>query len=429
MGLLYGRRGAGFGWSGRPGLRHRAENESFDEQYFTNEDEGNQGLSAGKDDAPLGILRFKANTEAWRQKLQRELLLAPLAAADRERITRWLNNLRGREAWQAARLEHTLATKRLLLETLSGGKSPRPSGLRPAAKEATVIQRFTIDPESVRIVVDGRIYTISGSVTGPTATHTRIRVWLGNPATGFKLRDPTLGAEILVSGDLIVDLSGGYNSFSLVVDAFQLPANIPQPPSCHDPWVLTASATGGEAESDPVVLPPPEYACRETSSPATFGVDAADIECVGSGAPQPPRITDPPPGGVTLRGATTYEIRGVQVANSSTLLLQAWPAPNRDKIAGAPSFARVLHPGDTSFSVLVKLFSAGPNRFFVNATDLKSGLVSALVAVPSITPREKSTGGGATSSRKEGIVSVEGNGEAITPRKRRRRVSTRHASD
>jgi hypothetical protein len=139
MRRLNGRqRGVGFGWSRRPGLRHLIAGETFDERYPTDDDEDNQGPSACEDNLPLGVLRFKANAEAWRQKLQREFLLAPMTAADRERITRWLSNLRGREAWQAARLEHTIATKRLLIEALSGGKSSRPSGTRPAAEEAAL---------------------------------------------------------------------------------------------------------------------------------------------------------------------------------------------------------------------------------------------------------------------------------------------------
>ena len=68
---------------------------------------------------------------------------------------------------------------------------------------------------------------------------------MGDPVTGYKLRDPILGTETLVSGSLIVDLPGGYNVFSLVLDEFQLPANVPVPPSSGDPWVLTASAVGG----------------------------------------------------------------------------------------------------------------------------------------------------------------------------------------
>jgi hypothetical protein len=138
-GRLIRRRGLRFGWPGPPGQQLLRDEENFDERYPTPDDEGNHGHTAGASDAPFGILRFKANAQAWRQRLHRELLLAPLTGPDRERIMRWLNNLRGREVWQAARLEHTIATKRLLLEALNGGKSARPSGSRPAAEEATLV--------------------------------------------------------------------------------------------------------------------------------------------------------------------------------------------------------------------------------------------------------------------------------------------------
>ena len=307
---------------------------------------------------------------------------------------------------------------------------PVPGDEKATAEQSTVsgFQQFTIDPESLRIVVDGRIYTISGSVIGPAAAHTRIRVWLGNRATGLKLRDPTLGTETLVSGNFIVDLPGGHNSFSLVIDAFQLSANIPQPPTPADPWVVTASATGGQAESNPVLLPPPEYAYPATTSQNAFGDDPADPESIGAEAPQPPTITAPPSGGVVVQGVTAYEIKGVQAASPSALLIQAWPLANREKITDSPSFATVLYPGDTSFSVLVKLSLEGSNQFVASATDLNSGLESALAVVPSITRREKSTGGGAASSRSADIVAVKGNGEARTPRHRRRRGSTGQAT-
>ena len=107
------RRRLGSDWSEFPQYPNDAE--VLEQQYLRNDD---QGQSGRRDDAPLGISRFKANAEAWRRKLRRDLLLAPLTVADRERITRWLFNLRGREAWQTARLEHTIATNRLLIEAL-----------------------------------------------------------------------------------------------------------------------------------------------------------------------------------------------------------------------------------------------------------------------------------------------------------------------
>ena len=112
------RRRPGLSWSGFPRSPYPNDEAIFDEQYLRDDNEGYQRQSAGRDNTPLGLSRFKANAEAWRRKLQRELLLAPLTAAERERIMRWLINLRAREAWQAARLEHTIATKRLLIEAL-----------------------------------------------------------------------------------------------------------------------------------------------------------------------------------------------------------------------------------------------------------------------------------------------------------------------
>ena len=62
-----------------------------------------------------------------------------------------------------------------------------------------------------------------------------------------------------------------------VLDEFQLPANIPLLLSSDDPWVLTASAIWGEAESDPVLLPPPEYACREIVTSTELSVEATNF--------------------------------------------------------------------------------------------------------------------------------------------------------
>jgi len=305
-----------------------------------------------------------------------------------------------------------------LVDSLAG-----PLGLREECEPETVsvdeailaeqstlreFRQFTIDPDSVRIVFDGRIYTISGSVTGPSGTHTRIRVWLGDPATGCKRRDPMLGTETLVSGNLIVDLPGGYNHFSLVIDVLQLPANIVDPPSSADPWVMTAGATGGEAESDPVLLPPPE----------DISNDPEGLESVNQEVPRPPIIMVPPPEGVVVRGATIYDIKGLQVASESKLLVQAWPAANRQKIADAPSFATVLEPGTTRFSILVRLLSEGPNPFVMSTTDLNTGFESVIAIVPSITLKEQSTERGAASSRAKNTVAVESNEAAKASRSR-----------
>ena len=249
-------------------------------------------------------------------------------------------------------------------------------------------QEFAIDLTSVRLVADEGAYAISGSVIGPCGGEARIRVWLGDPATGYKLREPTLGTETLVSGSLIVDLPGGRNVFSLVLDGFQLPANIPQPPSRVDPWVLTASAVGGEDESDPVLLPPPEYACRSVVSSTELSDESANYESDLSRATQGPTIKDPPPNGVTVRNGATYEIKGVQACSASPLLIEAWPKADGEMAVSAGPFATVLEPGETEFSILVKLLCEGPNSFVVRVTDLGSGMESGLVVVPKIIRKE-----------------------------------------
>jgi hypothetical protein len=139
-GRLYWRRGAGLGWSAYPELQHFDGDDSCNEQYGAFGDAGDQELALGGDNVPLGLRRFKAGTEAWRRRLQAQLLLAPLTAADRVRLMRWVNNLRAREAWQAARLEHTIATKRLLLEALSGGTPPRSRDATPAAEKTATAE-------------------------------------------------------------------------------------------------------------------------------------------------------------------------------------------------------------------------------------------------------------------------------------------------
>ena len=130
---------------------------------------------------------------------------------------------------------------------------------------ATTADSYAIDAASLRTVVAGTVYTINGSVTGPAAGQSRIRVWLGNPTTAAKLLDPTYGSETLVSGNLVIELPSGNNTFSLAIDLVQLPANASKPPSAASPWVITASATSGDDESDPVLVP--------VSSAAAFVVD------------------------------------------------------------------------------------------------------------------------------------------------------------
>ena len=251
-------------------------------------------------------------------------------------------------------------------------------------QEISQFQEFSIDPMSVRFVADAGGYAISGSVTGPCAGQTRIRVWRGDRLTGYKLRDATLGTETLVSGGLIVDLPAGNNVFSLVLEEFQLPANIPLPPDSANPWVLTASAADGDAESDPVLLVPPENACRAIVGPAEISLDSTDLLSDRHETLEKPIISDPPPGGVTVLNETTYEIRGVQAHSSSLLLIEASPMAYGAGSASARPFATVLDPGETEFCVLVRLLFEGSNSFVVRATDLNSGMESALVSVPNI---------------------------------------------
>jgi hypothetical protein len=107
---------------GRPGPFGLKREDDFDQQDPAHE-EDNQRDSPGKDVVPQGLLRFKANARLWRARLERELRVSPPTAADRERILRWVNSLRGREAWLEARLEHAAATKRLLVEVLDRKKA------------------------------------------------------------------------------------------------------------------------------------------------------------------------------------------------------------------------------------------------------------------------------------------------------------------
>jgi hypothetical protein len=337
----------------------------------------------------------------WRQL--RPLLPAPTEGWDRAKLAEqdrlralgllqpFESRLRRLQSWRQDAIE-PVAAGSFWLRDECNRDCDRDAGLnveRAKTEQASSqFEEFAIDPESVRFVADDQTYAISGAVTGPCSGEARIRVWLGDPVTGYKLRDPTLGTETLVSGCLIVDLPGGYNVFSLVLDEFQLPANIPAPPSSADPWVLTASAVGGEAESDPVLLPLPEYACSVVASSTQVSLGAAIIESDRLETLEKPIISDPPLGGVTVLDDTTYEIRGVQTRSSSLLLIEAWPMAYGERVASARPFATVLDAGETEFSVLVKLLFEGSNSFVVRATDLNSGMESAVVSVPKIMRRQ-----------------------------------------
>lgn len=73
---------------------------------------------------PLGIVRWRARVLARRHELERQLFDAPLNPARREALKRWLRNLETREAWQAARLEHTVALKQILRQALDDAVEP-----------------------------------------------------------------------------------------------------------------------------------------------------------------------------------------------------------------------------------------------------------------------------------------------------------------
>lgn len=88
----------------------RAESVSSDQQQ--------QSAAGG---IPIGVRRWVATAAERRRALERQLLAGPLTPAAREKLERWLHNLEAREAWQAARLEHTVAVKQLLIEALRGG--------------------------------------------------------------------------------------------------------------------------------------------------------------------------------------------------------------------------------------------------------------------------------------------------------------------
>ena len=143
------RGGEGFGrprYRRPPSLNTEA---NFDEQYAAQDDKGYQGQWAGKVSTPLGLRRFKANAEAWRRKLERELSGDPPVGAHRERIERWVRNLRSREAWFAARLEHSIATKRLLVEFLNGEKSTNAARSTAASKSGPSVEEDASPVEDV----------------------------------------------------------------------------------------------------------------------------------------------------------------------------------------------------------------------------------------------------------------------------------------
>ena len=84
----------------------------------------------------MGVFRFRADMRERRAKLERELLAGPLGIADCERILRWLNNIKTREAWQAARLEHVTGMKDILVKALGRNLPGYPDNFgSPAAEQ------------------------------------------------------------------------------------------------------------------------------------------------------------------------------------------------------------------------------------------------------------------------------------------------------
>jgi hypothetical protein len=93
-----------------------------------------QQSAAGE--TPIGVRRWVATAAERRRALERQLLAGPLTPAAREKLERWLNNLQAREAWQVARLDHTVAVKQLLIEALRAGNEPEvpPPEAEPVAR-------------------------------------------------------------------------------------------------------------------------------------------------------------------------------------------------------------------------------------------------------------------------------------------------------
>jgi hypothetical protein len=77
-------------------------------------------------DSMIGLARWRAKAEMRRRELERKLSCEQLDANGRLLKMRWLRNLEGREAWLAARLEHTTAMRRMVIEALGRGEGVGP---------------------------------------------------------------------------------------------------------------------------------------------------------------------------------------------------------------------------------------------------------------------------------------------------------------
>jgi hypothetical protein len=78
----------------------------------------------------IALMRWRAASEARRRKLEQDLT-PPLDDATREKVSLLLRNIEGREAWQAARLDHLVQMKVLLTRALAHDATPPPSLASP----------------------------------------------------------------------------------------------------------------------------------------------------------------------------------------------------------------------------------------------------------------------------------------------------------
>lgn len=261
---------------------------------------------------------------------------------------------------------------------------------------------YSIDPASLRILITGTRYSLSGSVSGPVESQARIRVWLGNASTGGKLLDPTYGSETLIAGNIVVDLPGGVSNFSLDVDLSQLPANAAQPPTATSPWVITASDAAGNAESDPVVVP--------LSTQAGFAIDPASLRA-------------------TITGSQVAIAGTVKEPNSTPAILRVWMGSSSgQKLLTPPSFVEALlggasvslTNGSASFTVTIDedalpegaSAQSTATPWVITACDQSGGFETAPIIVPQATagPAEVSPTPSEPSEDIGSLAEVEGIG-------------------
>jgi len=125
------RRETGAGWSGYP-------DRQVEENWSSPGDFGGENGGCDKNGLPIGVLRFRADARERRAKLERDLLAGPLGLAERERLLRWLNHMKAREAWQTARLEHIVGMRNILLKALGRNQPGYPDDAGSRAAEQPV---------------------------------------------------------------------------------------------------------------------------------------------------------------------------------------------------------------------------------------------------------------------------------------------------